>query len=103
MSERKISLFDLKSMLENGGLHEYELREGYSGRGMNGKTCAGIVIDVDQLPRVYFAIGTAAGFAEADEHDSQPPIDWEGLLNGTAVDNMGRSMIVYWPRWTLES
>lgn len=55
---------------------EVTLREKYSGRGMYGKTTAGIVIDT--IGFVYYAMGRLdLEFVELRE------------------DNMGRSMIVY--------
>jgi hypothetical protein len=52
------------------------LREGYSGRGMFGKECLGIVCD------------DAIGCIEAAGAKG---------ITGAKTDNMGKSMIVYWP------
>lgn len=53
-----------------------DVRESYSGRGMYGETCYGIVCD--NANRCLELAGAA------------------GLLGGK-VDSMGRQMIVYWP------
>ena len=60
---------------------DVEVREDYSGRGMYGETCVGLVVEdtADLL---------ATGFAAAEEG-----IDYRALPKRT--DSMGRSIIVY--------
>ncbi|MFM7010086.1 MAG: hypothetical protein ACKO0Z_12275 [Betaproteobacteria bacterium] len=56
---------------------EGDFTDTYSGRGMYGKTCCGVICKHEQD-----AIEEAAAMG----------------LRGASIDNMGRSMIVYWPR-----
>jgi len=68
---------------------EGELYRGYSGRGMYGRTCVGIVVaDEGQL----VAFGRELERA-ADRHDVE--VD----LGRMAFDSMGLRMIAYWPNW----
>lgn len=67
---------EIVKTLKSDGFDEAELREEYSGRGMYGKTTAGIVIDT--IGFVYYAMGRLnLEFVELRE------------------DNMGLRMIVY--------
>jgi hypothetical protein len=62
------------------------LRTDYSGRGMYGDKCVGLVHDsVDEL------IDLVTFVREKDPD----------LLRGAVQDSMGRSTITYWPRWTV--
>ena len=56
--------------------HHGEIRPDYSGRGMFGKTCYGIVCD--DANKCLEAAGSYG-------------------ITGGKVDNMGRQFIVYWP------
>lgn len=67
---------DLTDALEDAG---YEPRP-YSGRDMYGKQCVGVVVS---SPADLFMLGKAMA-----EYDIGRP----------TLDNMGREIIVYWPR-----
>ena len=71
---------------ENAGL---ELRTGYSGRGMYGKTCIGVVGYVSDL------IAFVLEVAEWDRELAQDE------LTQVSSDGMGTSTIYYWPRLTV--
>lgn len=60
----------------------------YSGRGMYGKSCAGITIsDESSLIELGAAIVTTI-----EDEDLQ-----ESLIKNARLDSMGRGVIVYWP------
>jgi hypothetical protein len=64
------------------------LRTDYSGRGMYGASCVGLVhSDIDSLIAFVSLVRTRVG----DE--------W--ALRGARQDSMGMSVITYWPRWTV--
>jgi hypothetical protein len=76
---------------------EAEARTDYSGRGMYGKTCVGIVTDA---PIAYLAMGLGVILADMAEADDLFTVDdalfeWYDLQ--TATDSMGLSTILYFP------
>ncbi len=70
---------------ENDVLHgeDVEIRGNYSGRGMYGAQCFGIVCNVGNLALFCASLGS---FAD----------DWDWVMS-VRSDNMGRSTIWYWP------
>lgn len=64
------------------------VRDDYSGRGMYGKTCFGIVADNSVLlgAALIITLGEDLGLQMAEK---------------TVTDSMGRSTIFYWPGWTV--
>lgn len=83
--------FDVVEALFAAGLDEDALRDDYSGRAMYGETCMGIVTgNVGQV--LEFAVACAARAGSMD------PQEWIGRA---CEDNMGRSMITYWPGVTV--
>lgn len=95
---RPINRREFTDALERAELNDYELYDDYSGRGMNGDQCFGVVVGRDEVPQVYFALGYAAGHTEAE--DGGGP-DWTELARSARTDGMGRDVIVYFPRWSL--
>lgn len=77
--------FDLLEELANEV--EGEARGSYSGRGMFGRNCVGIVIDSE---RDLVSLGLAIAELVEDEDLKQV------LANSTRTDSMGRSLIAYW-------
>lgn len=69
------------------------IREDYSGRGMYGATCFGLVVDCTSQA-VKFLIALARNL-EAELADE--------LADNWSQDNMGLSTIVYFPRFQLEA
>jgi hypothetical protein len=64
------------------------LRTDYSGRGMHRKSCVGLVHDsVDELIDFVTSVRQEGGYEDA--------------LRGAVQDSMARSVITYWPRWTV--
>lgn len=74
----------LEDVLVDVGDEDSKIRDDYSGRGMFGRTCLGIVVPANQY---VSAIESAAS---------------RGLF-GAKVDQMGLHMVVYWPRPRVES
>jgi len=72
---------------------DVEPRFGYSGRGMYGSTCVGVVCD----DPIEFAVRFGNELCERDLGDYSIE-DWARV----AVDQMGLQTIVYWPRINLQ-
>ena len=74
--------------LELAGLDEDALREDYSGRGMYGHECFGVVVkNIPEIARFAAALGS---LTECDD-----------LMEDAASDEMGLGLILYFPRYTL--
>ena len=83
MTQKIITQNELDSIAyEIEGTPRYQ----YSGRGMYGKTCVGIVCEQRDLLRLGYAIGEYIGDSELRDI----------MLNGYTLDDMGRSIIIYW-------
>lgn len=63
----------------------------YSGRCMNSRLCAGIVLA--NLDDFAFAL------AQACVSSQENPMEIKELLGKAASDSMGKQMILYWPRF----
>jgi len=75
---------------------DYELYENYSGRFMYGRTCIGIVTDVNSLGLMYDL--TAFIFQNLDEDEIEMNSqDIREFIGNAKMDNMGLSMIIYFP------
>lgn len=79
--------------------NDWDVRMNYSGRGMFGRTCLGVVVSsTNSLYQFYYDLGQAS-----IEYDDEPgdfadpaiPLD-------PRTDNMGHAMIVYWPEVATE-
>lgn len=95
------SLFDEAADLAN--LYDYTVRE-YSGRGMYGNDCAGIVLEGQgQVNRFLMALAalTVEKALYADESDVDPSADAMDLANSVATDSMGHGVVAYFPGWIL--
>ena len=81
-----MSIIDvIKNFCEDNG---YDLREDYSGRGMFGRSCIGIVGDFNPLHLVL----CLADVLRDEEFDNA-----EDILGRPCQDSMGLSTIVYFP------
>jgi hypothetical protein len=79
------------------------LRRSYSGRGMYGSTCFGVVFEEPRGAFEFFA-GLAQYAAEQQEFP-EPDCDSElafDLARSASQDSMGYSTIVYFPRFEVE-
>lgn len=86
---------DVRNVADDIG--DIEVRS-YSGRGMYGKYCLGVVV-VDGLSDLIEFVTTIAREVETCINDDvdHPLENFADRLSSIAVDNMGRSMIYYWP------
>lgn len=98
---RTISRYDLTEAFECADLFDFDIREDYSGRGMNGATCFGVILDHDELNKVHFAFGYMAGYREGSE-DDEGRDNWSALARCARTDSMGRQAIVYFRGWQLD-
>ncbi|SHL46817.1 hypothetical protein SAMN05443637_13034 [Pseudonocardia thermophila] len=97
-----ISRGALAAVLDAAGLCDYELCDTYSGRGMHGATCFGVIVDREDLPRLFSAFGYATGTAQADD-DLATAAKWAELADAAVTDEMGRyRVIAYFPGWQVE-
>jgi len=71
--------------------NDVTLRLGYSGRGMNGESCIGIVTDEDP---VQASVNLSTYLAKAFPDDEA----FLAEMRRMGRDNMGQSTIIYWPR-----
>jgi hypothetical protein len=91
-----VSRAAIESVLED----DEDFRTDYSGRGMYGATCFGIV--TSNVPRTLMLMAT--GIIEASDIEGGEGIDLVSELAGVArVDSMGLSSIVYFPGYELDS
>lgn len=92
MARYTISRDALYDALDTAALDYDAIRTDYSGRGMYGKECFGIVVDT---------IGEAFAFAHAlGVNDEEGKVgNWIG---DAQQDSMGLSTIVYWPSVQIE-
>lgn len=74
---------------------EPQLRS-YSGRGMYGKECVGVTLDISQFAE--FCARAALFARDIDSEDMALEEDLCYVLSTTNWDSMGRSTIYYWPR-----
>ncbi|MBE5453473.1 hypothetical protein E3G52_000337 [Mycobacteroides abscessus] len=72
------------------------VRDDYSGRGMNGIECVGVVIgDLRFVPALTAELAYIVGeLTPSDDVNALTEFLWE---LPTETDSMGRSTIVYWP------
>lgn len=79
-------LEELKSALD---LLDEDVRYDYSGRGMYGRECLGLVVDATDL-----VVGVALSQVFGDDA-------WD-IARNACTDSMGRGAIVYFPGYTVE-
>ncbi len=91
---------ELQDALDYVGLYDYEVRVGYSGRGMYGATCFGIVSDGNEASAALAMVKATAS--------CNPDYDLEEILDAVCGitarqnrDNMAMQSIVYFPGWEL--
>lgn len=98
-------LVDALCQMGCDGEDDAQVRADYSGRGMYGATCFGVVCGSHQIGLVALAITAAiADIVESNGEDTDYAelIDTAAGIVGTMrVDSMGRDQIAYFPGWTL--
>lgn len=91
MTERELEIELTKLIITIADDYGLEVRTDYSGRGMYGKTCMAVVgRDVDFW---QFTLALGGEFATHDE--GMEMLDMMG--DPPSRDNMGLSMVWYWP------
>lgn len=100
----KVSKDILVDAAFDAGLEPNAVRIDYSGRGMYGDRCIGIVGDLEECRRFERQLQTKL---YVDEHQGEDDIentivnfvDWcDHQFPSSSQDSMGLSMILYWPR-----
>lgn len=87
MSEATLSEDQVRILSDEAEYREGEVRTDYSGRGMYGKECFGIVVRYrDDLGEILDAAG-----------------DFTEDMDNPVWDNMGLSHIAYWPWLSVEA
>lgn len=88
----------LTELIEEGLPEGYSIRLNYSGRGMYGKDCVGIV-GPNPLKMFCYCAGTCV-----DVHYDRGDIAVEffDLLSNHKQDSMGRDTIIYFPEWNVD-
>lgn len=82
----------LERALDEIGI-DYEIVTSYSGRGMYGASCFGVVTSAP------VAVGVALAVA-AEDDVSGADLGW--IVDSARTDSMGRDLIVYFPNWQLD-
>ena len=88
----KISTYELLAIAEHAGIDEEDVRTDYSGRGMFGSSCVGIVGAVGDLARFVFALGMHSTLALTEEEPAWD--EWSDVRE----DSMGTATIFYFPQ-----
>lgn len=82
--------------------HDRIRPDGYSGRGMYGKTCASVSFDyLDEAFRFFAQLGQYVGTAIAEGGDDGDMLDevFHDLMSNACQDSDGRGLVVYFPGW----
>jgi hypothetical protein len=115
MDTIKLPRYLVEDALSNASVLDFGIRENYSGRFMYGETCLGVVLDRDAKPRFLnrlreVIIGGEYTDDELDDLDDDEVAEYDEactlanrVINRALTDNMGLSMIVYFPGVELES
>lgn len=85
----------IDNAIEYCGEHDVRVYRDYSGRGMYGETCFGLVGHVRQITKVLMAL---VGEAAANGDDTVPLFE---MVDRTRTDDMGRATIVYFPGYEI--
>lgn len=99
MTKTTVPREKIEAAMYEAGLDESALRDDYSGRGMYGDECFGIVTDGPGL-LLQFAVALAA---QSDPDNDEFDVEVMGWIAGVREDSMGLSTIYYWPGVVVES
>jgi hypothetical protein len=82
-------------MIDHGVISDEEdFRTDYSGRGMFGASCLGIVVGTSGFASGILFAQAVTEYNEDTDLDDFLDLDW---FSGSYSDFMGRSTIIYWP------
>ena len=85
--------------LNQAGLDDDALYEGYSGRGMYGHETWGVVTSSRDQLKVFAALAAFAAHADDDEADAYDIAEVASeLADAASFDSMGYDQIMYFPR-----
>lgn len=93
----------LEDALEQVGIHDYDIRLDYSGRGMYGDSCFGIVTD-DGSPATLGIAFFLAAISSQPLNRIDPLDEVEDvvhLADSARTDSMGLGQVIYFPGWEL--
>lgn len=79
---------------------DIELRTSYSGRGMYGKECFGVVGSQTELAKFELSLALHLAADNSDEYRVDPDDvmeNFENILDSRSVDSMGYDTIYYYP------
>lgn len=87
---------ELNDIVVNGLEPDAQWRHDYSGRGMFGARCLGLVLPRGVAPAAFmFRFGQALGSLDEGAPLSD---DLKQALLNAHMDNMGRGSVIYWPQ-----
>lgn len=101
MTNTTISRSDFEDALQDAGYES--LYEGYSGRGMFGATCIGVVTGSGPESVKRALLQAAERIREEDEADRDDLADiLEAMAGRMSWDNLGFDLVVYFPGFDLD-
>jgi hypothetical protein len=86
----------VRSALENAGMDV----QSYSGRGMFGRTCVGVIVGRDRTDEVKIGLAIALEIANTTDDPMDIADKIEELVDEmptASSDSMGHDSIIYWP------
>lgn len=92
--------FDYAQDIADNWDYSSKIYEDYSGRGMYGEKCFGIVASNPGVASVFLTI-LAAAKVEKNPEEFDAASDIHELAASMRLDNMGIDMIYYFPGWQL--
>jgi hypothetical protein len=103
MTNTEIDYQVISDALDARGINGYSISNDYSGRGMYGDSCFGITFE-DGL-RAAFVFFAELGYSVGEQQTyDEPDIEADfadKLASAARYDQMGLSVILYFPRYTL--
>jgi hypothetical protein len=102
--ERHVRTYPLDAIDEAANDADGSVRpDGYSGRGMYGKTCASVSFrSLSDAFRFFARLGefTAVNAADDSGMDDDASVRLPDLMESVETDTMGLGLIAYFPGWT---
>jgi hypothetical protein len=103
MTNTEIDFQIISDALDARGINGYSIRNDYSGRGMYGDSCFGITFE-DGLRAALVFFASLGYYVGEQQHLPSPDFEddfADKLASAARYDQMGLSIIVYFPRYTL--
>lgn len=99
MDRMTISRRLVEDALSNANIHEFNIRDSYSGRAMYGGTCFGVDLETE---RDSYKFLVALTLLLVNDDDEQGEDNAWRLAECATTDSMGCGMILYFPGVKLE-